>query len=178
MIFGFKFKDLQEHKKCDGYIQYKSPSLARIWGKGFCTIGECNLTTAGYCAKYTVKKITGEKQEEHYQHIDPDTGEQFKLAPEFALMSRKPGIGYKWLQRYRKDCAKGFITTPNGKKAPIPKYYRRLLEEWDEQRENGPYGLKERLRQKIDHSKKDGPTRGAQKEEAIKHSDKRHKGTL
>ena len=47
---------------------------------------------------------------------------------EFAYMSRKPGIGYTWYQKYKKDLFKGFIVS-NGHKLAIPKYYMRLLKE-------------------------------------------------
>lgn len=176
ILFGHEFKDKQEHQKCRDYIIYKSPTLAKIWGKGFCTIGDVNFTTAGYTAKYAVKKKTGEMADDWYCHTNLDTGEFVQLEPEFALSSNRPGLGYKWLQEFQKDCAKGFITTQRGTKAPIPKYYRHVLEQIDEQRQNGPYGLKElgRQAQKTETHLKDGLRR----EESLLYNDKRHKGKL
>lgn len=52
------------------------------------------------------------------------------LEPEFCLMSRRPGIGRKWYERYRSDLDKGFITQ-RGVKMMAPKYYEKLLEKED-----------------------------------------------
>lgn len=52
------------------------------WGKGFCYAGDLNETTAAYIAGYVTKKMTS--------HEDPRLGNRH---PEFARMSRHPGIG-------------------------------------------------------------------------------------
>lgn len=35
---------------------YRSETLERIWGKGHCLIGSVTLQSAGYCARYSLKK--------------------------------------------------------------------------------------------------------------------------
>lgn len=53
--------------------------VARCWAKGFVSVGDFTAETAQYVAGYVVKKI----EDRHIQHP----------VPEFALMSRRPGIG-------------------------------------------------------------------------------------
>ena len=51
-------------------------------------------------------------------------------------MSRRPGIGKDWLEKYRGDTNKDFITF-NGMKMKLPKYYDNLNEIFDEEKMKG-----------------------------------------
>lgn len=102
---------------------YTSPSLEKIWGNGFVTVGELSLESAGYVARYCMKKITGKKAKSHYGN----------RVPEFALMSRKPGIGGKWFEKYSNDVYPKDFTTINGQRIKPPKYYDSLLEKLNPQ---------------------------------------------
>ena len=46
-------------------------------------------------------------------------------------MSRRPGIGKDWLEKFRTDTNKDFITV-RGQKMGLPKYYDNLLEQLGE----------------------------------------------
>jgi len=86
-------------------ILYRSPTLEKAWGKGICTIQELNHESALYIAKYVVKRLSGERESEY-------EGKQ----PEFALMSRRPGLAADWLKKYMND-VKGVdgVVIKNGK---------------------------------------------------------------
>ena len=84
-------------------LLYTSVILEKIWGRGFCTIGEVNFETAGYTARYIAKKINGDKADEHYTTSHPITGDIIRLQSEYNTMSRKPGIGKDWYQKYTSD---------------------------------------------------------------------------
>jgi hypothetical protein len=62
--------------------------------------------------------------------VDPVTGEAVKLEPEFAEMSRRPGIGYQWFRNHWTDvyAARDGIVV-SGKVVPAPRYYDKKLEE-------------------------------------------------
>ena len=95
---------------------YTSKMLQKAWKKGFVTIGEVNFKTAAYVARYVTKKINGPKEQDHYQG----------KTPEFALMSRMPGIGKPFFEKYMNDIyPKGFITVDGIKQKP-PIYYDNL----------------------------------------------------
>jgi hypothetical protein len=55
--------------------------------------------------------------------------EQVKLVPEYATMSRHPGIGLEWYKKYKSDCFPSDYLIRNGSKLPVPKYYLDKLEE-------------------------------------------------
>jgi len=104
LVFGYLPDDLELISQRGEINLYTSPFLSQKWGKGFVSVGEVNLDTAGYVARYCTKKITGDAQYEHYLNVCPYTGEILpSLTPEFALMSRKPGIGADWIAKYHTD---------------------------------------------------------------------------
>lgn len=57
--------------------------ISKTWGHGLIELGEVNSKTAGYCAEYVVKKMT----------MKDDSRLEGRY-PEFARMSRRPGLGY------------------------------------------------------------------------------------
>lgn len=133
LLFGLDFDDKKPWAKSkSGELLYRSPSLERIWGKGSCLIGSVTLQSAGYCARYSLKKITGEAAAEHYRRVHPVTGEVCQVRPEFIQMSRAPGIGYAWFQKFRSDAFPSDFVIVDGQKRPVPPYYLRLLEEGEQ----------------------------------------------
>lgn len=126
IIFGHDFSDdrfLWETGKT-GMPYYRSPLLERLWPWGHSRIGQVNTQSAGYVARYALKKITGkERAADHYVRPHPLTGELFKVIPEFARMSTSPGIGAGWLDKYRSDCFPSGFVVIDGEKRPVPKYY-------------------------------------------------------
>jgi len=57
--------------------------VSKAWGRGHTMVADCNQKTIQYVAGYCVKKMTSKD--------DPRLKGR---APEFALMSRRPGLGY------------------------------------------------------------------------------------
>lgn len=103
------------------YELWFSPELEKIWGKGFGTVGEVNEKSAGYAARYCTKKINGKKADKHYKG----------KTPEFSLMSRMPGIGRPWIEKYYTDFYPKDFTTINGVKHKPPLYYDKYLMQKD-----------------------------------------------
>lgn len=131
IIFGYDFPDRRVYRDCGSYTIDNSSSLERLWPLGHSTVQSYSPEAAAYVAKYSVKKITGEKAKEHYQIVEVNTGEIIQRHPEFARMSRKPGIGAQWLAEYSGDLyPKGYITDGKGHKTPPPEYFNKLFEKW------------------------------------------------
>ena len=101
---------------------YTSKSLSDAWqDKGHASVGMVTFQSAAYVSNYVQKKINGKQKLEHYTNIE--TGEWRE--PEFSLMSRKPGIGKLWFDKYYKDIyqtGKDGLHM-NGKFMKPPKYY-------------------------------------------------------
>ncbi|ALS03700.1 VP4 [Gokushovirus WZ-2015a] len=130
VIFGHDFPDKVLFSRSDsGHDIFVSPSLQKCWGLGHTTVQDLEFNSAAYVAKYSLKKVTGEAAEAHYQWIDQETGECTQLQPEFARMSLKPGIGGKWFDLYNADVYAGHdYVIVNGHKCRPPRYFDRLLE--------------------------------------------------
>lgn len=135
LIFGFDFKDKKFHTKSKGHNLYTSKSLNKIWPYGFALIGDVTFESAAYVARYIVKKALGPNIPKNC-YVDIETGEMIEgLEPEFVTMSKKPGIGMKWLRRFRQevyDNGDDFVVI-NGKKMKPPKYYDKMLEVVDKE---------------------------------------------
>ena len=52
-----------------------------------------------------------------------------EIEPEYATMSRRPGIGYNWFQKYKTDVYPHDYVVINGFKVKPPRYYDNLLPE-------------------------------------------------
>jgi hypothetical protein len=122
-IFGFDFEDKQLWKVANGHRLYISDSLQELWPFGFSTIGDVTFESAAYVARYIMKKINGDLAEEHY--VDAETGEI--LNPEYTTMSRRPGIGRGWYDKYANDVYPHDYVIVNGVKCRPPKYYDGVL---------------------------------------------------
>lgn len=125
-LFNHDFTDKQLYTVREGVKLYTSETLSKIWGKGFVTVGDVTFESAAYCARYIMKKITGDMADNHYVKINYETGELYEIEPEYNDMSRRPGIGKPWFEKYKNDTKKGFITV-RGKKTRLPRYYDQLL---------------------------------------------------
>lgn len=131
IIFGYDFPDRRVHVDRGDYTIDNSRILSRLWPYGHATVQDNSIEAGAYVAKYAVKKITGEKADDYYRRIDIDTGEIYQLVPEFARMSRRPGIGSDWLRKYYKDLfPKGYVTNGKGIKMPPPEYFNKLYQKW------------------------------------------------
>ena len=103
---------------------YTSKLLDKTWGKGHCPIGSVTFQSCAYVARYCMKKISGKPALEHYSRVDTDTGEVHQVKPEYATMSRRPGIGKTWYDKYSRDVfPSDQVITSNGYAALPPKFY-------------------------------------------------------
>lgn len=128
LIFGHEFSDSYLHHMEHGKEVYTSPTLEKLWRRGFVTTGSVTFQSAAYVARYILKKQSGEQAAEHYSTSD-EYGQHFPgLTPEYNRMSLRPGIGAKWWEKYHaNNVMRGHCILPNKNPAPIPKYYQTLL---------------------------------------------------
>ncbi len=128
-LFNFTFPDLLLWKEVNGFRLYTSEILSRLWPYGYSSVGSVTFESAAYVARYIMKKITGKSADEFYQFIDFDSGEWYQRKSEYTTMSRKPGIGSGWFDKW------GMVDTyPNdyvvmrGRKMRPPRYYDTKLD--------------------------------------------------
>lgn len=133
LIYGENFnhdKEKWKQNKHKDWI-YTSQELQSVWGKGFCTLGDLTYESAAYCARYTIKKVTGPRAEQAYTRTDPKTGKTWKVKPEYVTMSRRPGIGKDWYDKYRNEIFPADEVRLRGSRYRTPRYYDNQLAEDD-----------------------------------------------
>jgi len=132
LIFGHEFRDKKYLKTSNsGEALYTSAQLDDIWQHGHAWIGDVTYESCAYVASYVMKKITGNRAEEHYLRQD-EAGNDYWLTPEFNEMSRRPGIGRTWWEKFNQDIyTTDHLVKRNGGKMKPPRYYDKLLELMD-----------------------------------------------
>jgi hypothetical protein len=145
LLFGYNFSDwlLLPQKSPSGHDLYTSPTLQKLWGKGFVQIGDVTFESAAYVARYIMKKVTGRAAGQidektglkPYERFNSFTGEIHEVLPEYTDMSRGGrngrGIGAEWINRYAGDCYPKDFITHNGSKHKPPRYYDEHLKKED-----------------------------------------------
>lgn len=123
-IFNHDFEDKVLWRKINDVPLFLSASLQQLWPLGHSSVGTVTFQSAAYVARYIMKKRLGRGSEEHY--MDPETGVIRK--PEYTTMSRKPGIGQPWLEKFKTDVYPDDFVIINGKKVRPPRYYDQQIE--------------------------------------------------
>lgn len=113
LLFNCDFAD----KVPVGKDLYSSDTVRDLWPYGDNKIGEVTARSAAYVARYNVKI-------RRQEWINED-GEI--LQKPFLRMSRRPGIGAKWLAKYGEDLRNGFLVS-DGRPGKVPRSYVRRLE--------------------------------------------------
>lgn len=129
VVFGAPFADRFSISSSGGnhYPTWRSPLLESVWRRGFSEIGTVTHASAQYVAGYVRKKLK-KRDSAHYERLDPYTGELYDLEPEFSRMSRRPGLGMPWLEKYWKDVYPRDYVVVEGKEFRPPRAYDKWLE--------------------------------------------------
>lgn len=128
--FGFDFQeDRKPHAKRNGHQTWRSARLEELWPFGFSEIGSVTPQSAGYVARYCMKKFTGDLARDYYLRPSPIDGHMHQVEPEFGLMSRRPGIGSRWFDRFKSDAFPSDFVVVDGRKKPVPRYYVSKLDD-------------------------------------------------
>jgi len=132
-LFNLHFPDQELFKESNGNSLFVSKTLEKLWPYGFSTIGELTYQSAAYCARYVLKKVTGDRSHDHYLRVSPETGECWHVQPEYCTMSTKPGIGTRYYELYKGDFwPSDEMSVPGvGVVKKVPRYYQKRLENED-----------------------------------------------
>lgn len=121
LLFGVDLPDKRLYSKVAGNILWRSEKLDRVWGQGDVKFSVLSPETVNYVTAYMNRSS-----------LDKWNCERAGLEPEFQLMSRKPGIGAKWYERFKGDVyPEDSVTVAGGGKLRPPRYYDELLKKED-----------------------------------------------
>lgn len=131
LLFNLGFKDRYYWKMSDSKeMVFRSPTLERLWPYGFSAVGDVTFRSAAYVARYILEKVTGQEAEledesglKYYDRVDKDSGEIVSLHPEYVTMSRRPGIGKAWYDKFKLDMYPSDFRIINGLKMKPARYY-------------------------------------------------------
>lgn len=130
LLFGVDFNADRIFFKQSGSSQlFVSPTLDAAWQLGFATIGAVTRQSAEYVARYCLKKATGPQAEGAYTRVSPETGESWRVRPEYVTMSRRPGIGRGWFDSWSNEVYPDDEVVCDGRKFRPPRYYDGLFEQ-------------------------------------------------
>lgn len=117
LLFGHDFSDKKFFSGNGPNSVYTSTALSQLWPQGFSVIGEVTFESAAYVARYILKKVTGERAPEHYG----------LRTPEYTTMSRRPGIGKNWYDKFKADVYPHDRIVVRGNPTRPPRFYDNLL---------------------------------------------------
>lgn len=160
LLFGVDFHEDRVLLRTRGREKlrvYTSPDLAKLWPLGSHEIGTVSYKSAGYVARYAMKKVLGDQvtKDNHYNRRSPIDGNMYRVAPEFCVMSRRPGLGTSWFEKFKTDAFPSDFLIVEGRRIRVPPFYLKKLKD-DEQH----------------------PIKRARKRAALKHRDNNTKARL
>lgn len=127
-LFGLDFPDKTYWRKSEsGFPSYRSEQLASLWPHGNSECGDLTFESAAYMARYIMKKRLGKEAANYYTRVDPITLAEYSIEPEFNNMSRRPGIGRGWFEKWNKDVYPHDFVVIDGQQHKPPRYYDNLL---------------------------------------------------
>ncbi|QCS36305.1 replication initiator protein [Capybara microvirus Cap1_SP_228] len=124
LLFNTYFPDQKFHKMSGQNKLYVSAELDGIWQNGNCTIGNVTFESCAYTARYAMKKITGPAADAFYGSREP----------EFLVMSRRPGIGTGYYEKYADQAYRHDTVVVDGRESNIPRFYDTKFEGVDPER--------------------------------------------
>ena len=135
IIFGWDAppKDQERLGTRDGTPIHSSKIIGDAWQFGSHEYGTCTFESCSYVASYITKKITGKDAPDYYVRHITETDQLVEIEPEFAMMSKRPGIGRYYFDAYHRNMyQQDQIAVPGrGEVGKPPTYYDELYESID-----------------------------------------------
>lgn len=132
LLFGVDFSDDRQPIPGTKPPSWHSPTLEKLWGYGFTQLSDVTFGSASYVAGYCIKKVNGDKAEQHYSRTCDHSGQVWNVKPDYATMSRNKGLGTSWFNKYHSEVYPSDQVIINGTPLPPPKFYDKLLKEKNE----------------------------------------------
>lgn len=113
LLFGFDPVDKVLLSVRKGFPVFTSDRMREAWPYGLHEIGSVTAQSAAYVARYVRKKITGGWSRAKYGDKEP----------EYGTMSRNPGIGASWIDKFAREVFPSDDVVQGGRLFKPPRYY-------------------------------------------------------
>lgn len=117
LLLNKRFYDVQLHSETQSGKLWRSPALNEIWGRGHCLMGDLTIESCLYVTRYVTKKLMGDRAKGR--------------VPEFTTMSRRPGLGAEYYERYGHEVRTWDSVVVHGREVPPPRFYDTKFEKLD-----------------------------------------------
>jgi len=147
LLFNLDFSDRIPFKKKNGHIQYVSDTLTERWGLGHAVVGDLTYESAAYVSRYTTKKnlrdyrLVGNSETPTRRELPRREKinllrdlsmnghtPQIVKEQEYITMSRRPGLGRGWLEKFKNDVYPDDFVLKGNQKFQPPRYYDHVFE--------------------------------------------------
>lgn len=118
LLFNHDFSDKVYLREEKGNNYYTSQQLSELWPYGHHVIGAATFGSANYIARYVNKKVGK----------STDKVRESGLKPEYSTMSRRPGIGKGWYDKYKTDVYPSDEVISGGQSSKPPRFYDNQLD--------------------------------------------------
>lgn len=117
LLFGYDWPDKVQLAERGGFPVWGSAMLTELWGKGRTEVGSVTFASAAYVARYLCKP------ESERTVYNGETGEIVSREREFARMSRRPGLGAAWYEKFHGEVFPSDRVLVGGALATPPRFY-------------------------------------------------------
>lgn len=129
LIFGFDPSDkLVYRPNGRGDMVYTSKLLEDIWTFGSVFVGEVSFDSACYVARYSLKKAPKLARDDGHYLVYDGNGQVFERVPEFPVMSRRPGIGSTYFDKFGSEIMAHDTIIMGNREVPSIRYYDLKIE--------------------------------------------------
>lgn len=116
LLLNTDFADKKLIKSGSAYNLYASATVSKLWTLGHHALGDVTFDSAAYVARYCLKKNQNGKKVTDGR------------LPEFVTMSRRPGLGDGYFDRYKDELISHDTIIVNGVSAALPRFYDGKIE--------------------------------------------------
>ena len=115
LLFGFDFADKNYWTQRKGFPVFRSDVLEKLWPFGQSEIGSVTFESSAYVSRYILKKFKGSEDEVRKYYG--------RREPEYCTMSRRPGIGREWYEKYKDELHLHDSVIVGGREFKPARYY-------------------------------------------------------
>lgn len=115
LLLNSDFTDKKLVRSGPQYNLYESPVLSQLWTNGSHVLGDVTFESAAYVARYCMKKRQNGKLTNDGR------------VPEYIVMSRRPGLGHGYFEKYKSEIINHDTIIVNGVPAALPRFYDNKL---------------------------------------------------